>query len=328
MRTAPTPMELTLLVGASCHDVAQHLPFFDHILPIDDHQLMGAGHLSRLAGAARLTRLLRQKNFTQTIIFHRDWRYGLLTRLAGIPIRRGLTHLGNVNFLTHPHCPAPGEHHVLQYLSLAARLSTGTDTPPALPDAPLSGIWKFFDGEKDRALAKARSLGFDPARKTVALGFGGGRNVKTQTHLKWWPIESYKELARKITGAGFQVVWLGDQADAGMLGGGFEGISLAGHLLVEETAVILSLCHKTVSNDTLILHLCEAVGVPVVGIFGPTDPAHYRPLSPRSSFFWIGKKADCCPCHVDGWFPDCPNQHQCMKSIGVEPVFAKLMEPL
>jgi ADP-heptose:LPS heptosyltransferase len=30
------------------------------------------------------------------------------------------------------------------------------------------------------------------------------------------------------------------------------------------------------------MHLAAAVGTPVLAIFGPTDPAVYRPLSPRA----------------------------------------------
>lgn len=50
------------------------------------------------------------------------------------------------------------------------------------------------------------------------------------------------------------------------------------HLL--ETAALLQRCRAMVCNDTGLLHMAAAVGTPVVGIHGPTDPDLYRPRFP------------------------------------------------
>jgi ADP-heptose:LPS heptosyltransferase len=43
------------------------------------------------------------------------------------------------------------------------------------------------------------------------------------------------------------------------------------------TAALLQRCDRVVSNDTGLMHLAAAVGTPVTGVFGPTDPALYQP---------------------------------------------------
>jgi len=43
-------------------------------------------------------------------------------------------------------------------------------------------------------------------------------------------------------------------------------------------AIHFSLCDVVVCNDTGVMHLCAAVGTPLVAIFGPTDPKYWKPI--------------------------------------------------
>ena len=199
--------------------------------------------------------------------------------------------------------------------------------PSALGPPLLAGVWSFAKGERESALEVAAQHGFKPGEgKWIALGFGGGRNVKTRTELKWWPLTYYRELARQLIMNGYHVVWVGDGEDARLLGDEWAGVNLAGKLRVDETAGVLSACERAVTNDTLTLHLAEALGIPTLALFGPTDPAHYRPLNAHSAYLWPGKDLACSPCHRDGWFPPCAFQHECMKGLTVESVLQKIME--
>ena len=49
------------------------------------------------------------------------------------------------------------------------------------------------------------------------------------------------------------------------------------------------------TGDTGPMHLAAAVGTPVVGIFGPTDPARYAPLINQSAA--VHANLWCRPCH-------------------------------
>ena len=46
-------------------------------------------------------------------------------------------------------------------------------------------------------------------------------------------------------------------------------------------AIHFSLCDVAVCNDTGIMHLCAAVGTPLVAIFGPTDPRYWKPIGSK-----------------------------------------------
>jgi ADP-heptose:LPS heptosyltransferase len=328
---ATRPSErMALVVGSTCLDVASHLPFFDELRVIDDRALFTGSPAARLRAVGELTRALRRPGpggdrVSEVFLLHRDWRYGAVAAVAGVPTRRGFATPRGTRLLTHPYHVAPGEHDVHQYLGMVGappEVATGGDL--------MAGAWHWAPGEREAALSTAAGLGFRPdAGEWVALGFGGGQNVKTKTALKAWPVEYYRALARALVESGRRVVWLGDGHDAALLGAEFDGFSLAGKLTVPESAAVLEACSAAVANDTFLLHLAQAVGVPAVGIFGPTDPAHYGPVGRGSSHLWLGPaRVPCSPCHDNGYFPPCVNAHRCMRDLPVDAVLDRVLATL
>jgi heptosyltransferase-2/heptosyltransferase-3 len=311
---------MTLMVGRSCEDVARHLPYFDEIEILDDRRLMAGGRFEKMRGAFDLLRRLRG-GYSDVYIFHRDWRYSVLAWLSRITKRVGFDHPISSMLLTHSYHPDRKEHHSAQYLRMAGCVSVASSSS----DLKLCGLWKFNEGELNQCVASLRSKGFDPEGKSwIALGFGGGKNVKTRTDLKNWPLDQYRQLAIEWVARGNQVLWLGDAEDAQALGKTETGLNLAGKLSVPELAAALQCVQMTVTNDTLMLHLSEAVGTPSLAIFGPTEPAHYRPLGDSSNFLWAG--VPCSPCHHEGYFPPCGFEHRCMKQISVQEVLSRVRD--
>ena len=64
------------------------------------------------------------------------------------------------------------------------------------------------------------------------------------------------------------------------------------------------------------MHVAGAVGLPVVGIFGPTDAEGTRPVTPQ--FTLVREPVSCSPCFLR----HCPIDHRCMTRISVERVVA------
>lgn len=54
------------------------------------------------------------------------------------------------------------------------------------------------------------------------------------------------------------------------------------HIL--DTAAILNRCQFFVGNDSGLMHLAAAVGIPAVGLFGPTNDILYQPMGPCASY--------------------------------------------
>jgi heptosyltransferase-2 len=59
---------------------------------------------------------------------------------------------------------------------------------------------------------------------------------------------------------------------------------------IRAVASILSHMDLVVSNDTGIMHVAAAVGVPVISLFGPTDPYQWAPVGTRNR--WIKSGGD------------------------------------
>ena len=52
------------------------------------------------------------------------------------------------------------------------------------------------------------------------------------------------------------------------------------------------------SNDSGLMHVAAAFGVPQVAVFGSTSPMHTPPLNPRARVLWLKDELqlDCMPC--------------------------------
>ena len=71
-------------------------------------------------------------------------------------------------------------------------------------------------------------------------------------------------------------------------------LNLIGKLSLSETAAILKCCKVVVSGDTGPAHLAVAVGSPVVGLYGPTDPKRSGPYGYQQLL--IDQNSNCqCP---------------------------------
>lgn len=70
-----------------------------------------------------------------------------------------------------------------------------------------------------------------------------------------------------------------------------------------------------ISCDTGPLHLCSAMGVPTVSIFGPTDPVRNGPIGAKNEVVY--KTLPCSFCYKR----QCPTRNECMSEVMVEDVF-------
>ncbi len=88
---------------------------------------------------------------------------------------------------------------------------------------------------------------------------------------------------------------------------------------VAELAAVVAGLDALVANDTGPMHLAAFQGVPVVAVFGPTDPSRTGPVGPRGSI--VASPIDCAPCRR----PVCPLGHRrCLDELDVGRVSAAL----
>ncbi|MEO8035090.1 MAG: lipopolysaccharide heptosyltransferase I [Acidobacteriota bacterium] len=106
---------------------------------------------------------------------------------------------------------------------------------------------------------------------SVALLPGAGKAFKQ------WPVERFRELARRL-GDRAVVVWgPGEESLARAIAEGVEGCRIAPRTNLRELAHVLAGASMVVGGDTGPLHLASAMRTPVVGLYGPTSERRNGP---------------------------------------------------
>ena len=108
--------------------------------------------------------------------------------------------------------------------------------------------------------------------------------------------------------------------------------SLAGQLKGEELMALIAICDLIVSIDSGPVHLAGAVGTPVIGLFGPLNPASVLSLDTLASTLGMVSDVPCLFCHnrtpVIHWITGCPHDIACMKRLDCETVFGAVKSTL
>ena len=99
---------------------------------------------------------------------------------------------------------------------------------------------------------------------------------------KCWPSERFAALIECLIGKGYTPIVTFGPADDTVRSRILPRISNRDVLIVEnrplfDMAVLYARCRAMIGNDSGMTHLAAATGIPVIGLFGPTDPAVWGP---------------------------------------------------
>ena len=95
--------------------------------------------------------------------------------------------------------------------------------------------------------------------------------------------------------------------------------NLCGQTQLGDVVDLLSNCHAAVSNDSGLMHVAAALNIPLVALYGSSDPKHTPPLSPRARIQYLG--LPCSPCFER----QCPLGHtRCLHDIHPDQVLQAL----
>lgn len=242
-----------------------------------------------LVAAGRALRRLRAQPHDLALDLQGLWKSATWARLSGASRAVGYAASGRREpasaCLLHAREPfeARGQHVIDKNLGLlraAGIEALGTRVFP-LPDLAEAG--RRMDAQ----------LGTRDARRLVLLNPGGGWASKL------WPAEHYGALARALHAAGYDVLvtWgPGEQGLAQAVEAASAGSARpAFPTTLLELGALARRARLLVAADTGPLHLACALGVPVVALFGPTDPARNGPFTPADRV--VSRRPACFPCH-------------------------------
>jgi len=107
---------------------------------------------------------------------------------------------------------------------------------------------------------------------------------------KMWPLERFRELAHRLGDNAVAVWGPGEEELAKTI-----GCAVAPRTSLRELASVLQNAQLVIGADTGPLHLADALGTPVIGLYGPTNPKRngpYGQLDHCISTFETSKKMD------------------------------------
>ena len=121
---------------------------------------------------------------------------------------------------------------------------------------------------------------------------------------KCWPATHYAALARSLHAAhGLPALLLGSGKEvelcdsiAAMAPGACR--VMAGKTSLQDAMALIAAARGVVTNDSGLMHVAAAFGVPQVALFGSTSPEHTPPLNPRAKVLWLKEELGlaCSPC--------------------------------
>jgi len=266
-------------------------------------------------GRERLARALRLEKFDVAVLFQNAFDAAWIAWRARIPERIGYAWHGRSWLLTQAiAAPAKGgapAHEGYDYLELLRRAGW-LERLPRIDEISIA----VFEEDRQKALERLLAAGL--RKNSVRIAFASGAAYGSA---KCWEPERYAALADRLIAAfDADVILLGAPQESGMaarIAGamGHRAFNLVGATKIGELPALLSSCRLFIGNDSGAMHVAGAVGIPVIGIFGPTDPEGTRPMTPQ--FTLIREAVDCSPCFLR----KCPIDHRCMTRISVERVF-------
>lgn len=176
--------------------------------------------------------------------------------------------------------------------------------------------------DQDIVISTASRFGLNNEQPVLALCPGAEYGPA-----KRWPIEYYAEVAKQKIASGWQVWVFGsdkdqevadqicDQAGAGC-------INLASRTTLAEAIDLLSLSNYVITNDSGLMHVAAALEIPLIALYGSSDPNFTPPLNDQAKVISLG--LECSPCFER----ECPLGHlNCLRNIKPTSVLSALDSP-
>ncbi|MDO9464875.1 MAG: lipopolysaccharide heptosyltransferase II [bacterium] len=287
-------------------------PDLTDVIPFDNNSFL------------QLINILRKKKFDVALDLQGLFRSGILAYFSKASRRIGFSKINSRElshiFYNHKVTPPQKAVHVVdKNLSLLEPLGISEyiyDFKIPISAQDLRFAKDFFTSEK---LVPKRD-------KIIMLNPGAGWPTKR------WPAENFPRLADKLTkdssansNANAKVIISWGPQEKGLIenikSNENNRIAIMPQSTIKQLAAIIKSCDLFVGSDTGPTHLAAALEVPVVGLYGPSDPKRNGPYGTKNII--IQKDIPCASC----WKRKC-DRIDCMKNISVDEVFEACMKLL
>jgi lipopolysaccharide heptosyltransferase I len=274
------------------------------------YEPLSAGNMSSLQNAVKLIKSLRREQFDVVIDYQWLMRTSMIAFLSGAPERIGLqnwkepSHLFYTRkvYVNHEHIHAV-ERNIHLAEALGARIEK-VEFPLTIDSSAQASVHNLLGDTVDYIL-------LIPASRW-----------KTKN----WPEQHFASLINKLN---MTCVLTGGKGDRAIIdrikAASTSAIDLCGKTDLQQLTALIAGAKAVVSSDSGPMHIAAALDVPLVALFGPTNPVKTGPYGWQTgnNMKVITSNAPCQPCFKR----ECSNPF-CMKDISVDTVYDALKDLL
>ena len=308
LRLAYPGAHIALLANPSMFPMLENLRCVDELIPV---RFPWAIHLSQWARynplaahwmqLARAVGDVRRREFDLALSGRGDLRDNFILWLTGIRRRIGYRFLGGGFLLTETVMPDLTHLHRADcWLHLLEHL--GKEVSDRHPRLELSHEEEIFAKEY---LAKLRIGNGD-----LVIGIHPGARIR----VRQWGTANFRAVGENLAAQQpGKILWFQDPNEKipDDLPPSFVPVALP----LRQFMAVLARCNLLVCNDSGPMHIATGLGVPIIGVFGSTEPAWFGPLGERNKVvinpaFWCRPCADRCVF----------DQPYCLRTISIEQV--------
>lgn len=299
--------QITILARAWVADLYRGQEFADRVITL-------TARSRNPIATERVAESLRAEQFECAVLLQNAFSAAWLAWRAKIPQRIGYARNGR-SFLLTKAIPVPkgGEippHESYYYLELLKR----AEWLESIPKVDTISL-RLGEEVSQAAAMRLQAAGLVAGKRLVAVAPGAAYGSA-----KCWPAARFAAVADALVeDFGVDVVLFGSKSEIETCRQITEcmrhrSVNLAGQTSTSELPALFSRCQLFVGNDSGAMHVAAAVGVPVVAVFGSTDPEGTAPVTSRRKI--IQHKVACSPCFLR----ECPIDHRCMERVPVQEV--------
>jgi lipopolysaccharide heptosyltransferase II len=274
---------VTMVAPAKIAPMWKLVPEVDAIISLPNGSLLSV-----------VSELKRKPAFDAAILLPNSLRVALESWLSGIPRRvgyRGHWRRWLLNqTMPEPRKPGPLKHHSLRFLRIARECGAETSSN----ERPIFNI-QIASADQPMKIGLCPGAEYGPTKRWLPQRFGEvAAKISGQSSAQWILFGTKNDMS------------IGDQITAAI---GDHCVNRIGQTTLDQLIDELRECRLVLTNDTGTMHLAALLGVPVVAIFGSTEPRLTGPLG--NGHIILRHHVECSPCFLR----ECPIDFRCMKAV-------------
>ena len=308
--------KISWLIRPEFSGLLENHPHLNDVI-IFDRKLLGKAwfHPHAFTSLLSFIRHLRRSKFDAVVDLQGLFRTASLAWLSGCKKRFGMANTKELAhfFYTHKFGQDRNCMHLVDYYLKIVQAITASETQarfifPQAPDAA------------DSVSALLADNGIKPDNYAVFIPGSAHRD-------KCWPIQRFAVLADEISSQfHFSIVAAGTESERDIVENlkdlaNVQIANLAGQTSLSELNVLLKAARLVISNDTGPGHIAAALGVPLVMIFGRSNPVRVAPYARPQCVVAIEPDKR-------GLQPDSPDPKHDINNITVPQVYQKVCEQM